>query len=38
MLGSAGIFRSEVTEALGCSSPVLDWGIGLERLAMLALF
>ncbi len=36
-LGGAGIFRPEVTEPLGCSSPVLAWGMGLERLAMLVL-
>ena len=36
-LGGAGNFRPEVTEPLGCSSPVLAWGMGLERLAMLVL-
>ena len=36
-LGGAGIFRPEVTEPLGCSAPVLAWGMGLERLAMLVL-
>ena len=36
-LGGAGIFRPEVTEPLGCNSPVLAWGMGLERLAMLIL-
>ena len=36
-LGGAGIFRPEVTEPLGISSPVLAWGMGLERLAMLVL-
>jgi phenylalanyl-tRNA synthetase alpha chain len=34
-LGGSGIFRPEVTEPLGISSPVLAWGLGLERLAML---
>ncbi len=34
-MGGAGIFRPEVTEPLGCTSPVLAWGLGLERLAML---
>jgi len=36
-LGGAGIFRPEVTEPLGIESPVLAWGMGLERLAMLVL-
>ncbi len=34
-MGGAGIFRPEVTEPLGCKSPVLAWGLGLERLAMM---
>ncbi len=34
-MGGAGLFRPEVTEPLGCTSPVLAWGLGLERLAML---
>jgi phenylalanyl-tRNA synthetase alpha chain len=34
-MGGAGIFRPEVTEPLGCQVPVLAWGLGLERLAML---
>lgn len=34
-MGGAGIFRPEVTEPLGCTEPVLAWGLGLERLAML---
>jgi len=34
-LGGAGIFRPEVTEPLGISSPVLAWGMGLERLQCL---
>ena len=34
-LGGSGIFRPEVTQPLGISSPVLAWGLGLERLAML---
>ncbi len=33
-MGGAGIFRPEVTEPLGCTAPVLAWGLGLERLAM----
>ncbi len=36
-LGGAGIFRPEVTEPLGIKRPVLAWGLGLERLAMLRL-
>jgi phenylalanyl-tRNA synthetase alpha chain len=34
-MGGAGIFRPEVTLPLGCSYPVLAWGLGIERLAML---
>lgn len=33
-MGGAGVFRPEVSEPLGCTSPVLAWGLGLERLAM----
>ena len=33
-MGGAGILRPEVTLPLGCSEPVLAWGLGLERLAM----
>ena len=33
-MGGAGLFRPEVTRPLGCTSPVLAWGLGLERLAM----
>jgi phenylalanyl-tRNA synthetase alpha chain len=29
------VFRPEVTEPLGCTQPVLAWGLGLDRLAML---
>ncbi len=36
-LGGAGIFRPEVTEPLGVEWPVLAWGLGLERLAMMVL-
>ncbi len=36
-LGGAGIFRPEVTEILGIKYPVLAWGLGLERLAMITL-
>ena len=34
-LGGSGIFRPEVTEPMGCNVPVLAWGLGMERLAML---
>jgi len=34
-LGGSGVFRPEVTEPFGCKVPVLAWGLGLERLAML---
>ncbi|MBM4320496.1 MAG: phenylalanine--tRNA ligase subunit alpha, partial [Deltaproteobacteria bacterium] len=33
-MGGAGVFRPEVTEPTGCTSPVLAWGLGLERVAM----
>jgi phenylalanyl-tRNA synthetase alpha chain len=33
-MGGAGVFRPEVTLPLGCSVPVLAWGLGLERLAL----
>jgi phenylalanyl-tRNA synthetase alpha chain len=36
-MGGAGIFRPEVTLPLGCKYPVLAWGLGIERLAMLRL-
>jgi phenylalanyl-tRNA synthetase alpha chain len=34
-MGGSGIFRPEVTLPLGCRHPVLAWGLGIERLAML---
>lgn len=34
-LGGCGVFRPEVTMPTGCTVPVLAWGLGLERLAML---
>ncbi|MHC4472248.1 MAG: phenylalanine--tRNA ligase subunit alpha [Planctomycetota bacterium] len=34
-MGGSGVFRPEVTEPLGCKVPVLAWGLGLERLAMM---
>jgi len=36
-LGGAGIFRPEVTAPLGVSVPVIAWGLGLDRMAMVAL-
>jgi len=36
-LGGAGVFRKEVTEPLGIRQPVLAWGLGVSRLAMLKL-
>jgi phenylalanyl-tRNA synthetase alpha chain len=36
-MGGAGIFRPEVTEPMGVDDPVLAWGLGLERLAMVVL-
>ena len=36
-LGGAGIFRPEVTEPHGISTPVIAWGLGLDRMAMVAL-
>ncbi|MCD6371929.1 MAG: phenylalanine--tRNA ligase subunit alpha [Candidatus Aenigmarchaeota archaeon] len=35
--GGAGIFRPEVTLPLGIEEPVLAWGLGIGRLAMLKL-
>ena len=36
-LGGAGIFREEVTAPLGIKCPVLAWGLGASRVAMLRL-
>lgn len=36
-LGGSGIFRPEVTESLGVHVPVLAWGIGIDRMALMAL-
>ena len=36
-LGGAGVFRKEVTQPLGIKYPVLAWGLGVSRLAMLKL-
>src|SRR3990172_11112897 len=32
--GGCGVLRPEVTEPWGCRHPVIAWGMGLERLAM----
>ena len=36
-IGGAGVFREEVTAPLGLEHPVLAWGLGASRLAMLRL-
>jgi phenylalanyl-tRNA synthetase alpha chain len=36
-LGGAGIFRPEVTLPHGVEAPVIAWGLGLDRMAMVAL-
>lgn len=36
-LGGAGLFRPEVTVSLGVTAPVIAWGLGLDRMAMVAL-
>ena len=36
-LGGAGLFRPEVTQPLGVDIPVIAWGLGLDRMAMVAL-
>ena len=36
-LGGAGLFRPEVTHPLGVDVPVIAWGLGLDRMAMVAL-
>jgi phenylalanyl-tRNA synthetase alpha chain len=33
-LGGAGMFRPEVTIPLGINTPVIAWGMGIDRLAM----
>lgn len=37
-LGGSGLFRPEVTEPVGVKNPVLVWGLGLERLAMMKIW
>ena len=34
-LGGSGVFRREVTKPIGLKYPVIAWGLGMERLAMI---
>lgn len=36
-LGGAGLLRPEVTDPLGVHVPVMAWGLGVDRMALLAL-
>ena len=36
-LGGAGLFRPELTKALGIDVPVIAWGLGVDRMAMVSL-
>ncbi len=36
-LGGSGIFRPEVSKALGVDVPVLAWGLGVDRMALMHL-
>jgi phenylalanyl-tRNA synthetase alpha chain len=36
-LAGAGVFRPELTKPLGINEPVIAWGFGIDRLAMLKL-
>ena len=36
-LGGSGIFRPEVTKSLGVDVPVLAWGLGIDRMALMSL-
>ena len=36
-LGGSGIFRPEVTKSLGLDVPVLAWGLGIDRMALMHL-
>jgi len=36
-LGGSGIFRPEVTKSLGIDVPVLAWGLGIDRMALMHL-
>jgi phenylalanyl-tRNA synthetase alpha chain len=36
-LGGSGIFRPEVTRPMGVDVPVLAWGLGIDRMAMVSM-
>ncbi|UER67679.1 phenylalanine--tRNA ligase subunit alpha [Borrelia sp. BU AG58] len=36
-LGGSGLFRPEVTKPFGVDSPVIAWGIGIDRMALMHL-
>ncbi len=36
-MGGAGIFRPEVTKPMGIDVPVIAWGLGVDRMAMVAM-
>ncbi len=36
-MGGSGIFRPEVTKSLGIDVPVLAWGLGIDRMALMSL-
>jgi phenylalanyl-tRNA synthetase alpha chain len=36
-LGGSGIFRPEVTKPLGIEVPVLAWGLGIDRMALISM-
>jgi phenylalanyl-tRNA synthetase alpha chain len=36
-LGGSGIFRPEVTKPMGVDVPVLAWGLGIDRMAMVSM-
>ncbi len=36
-MGGAGLFRPEVTHPQGINTPVIAWGLGVDRMAMMAL-
>ncbi len=36
-LGGSGIFRPEVTKPMGVEVPVLAWGLGIDRMAMVSM-
>ncbi|HOP26170.1 MAG TPA: phenylalanine--tRNA ligase subunit alpha, partial [Candidatus Sabulitectum sp.] len=36
-MGGAGLFRREVCQPMGIDVPVIAWGLGLDRMALMAL-